>query len=167
MNAKTTRLIRMTGIALVAEYAITTVHHVYGGVIYRSRERLFVAPIAVIPLLITLGFLYLYKRTRSGVALTLFSSITTLFWVITIGLFEGGYNHTFKDLLFLAKGPSTTTYKLYRPFLFFEYIYPPNDIFIETTGVLTLVAASFPALFTYRLLRGRHDRKARSEQTAS
>ncbi len=79
MNTKTTRLIRMTGIALVAEYAITAIHHAYGGVIYRSRERLFGAPIAVIPLLITLGFLYLYKRTRSGVALTLFSSITIVF----------------------------------------------------------------------------------------
>lgn len=165
MNTKTTRLIWMTGIALVAEYAITAVHYAYGGVIYHSRERLIGAPIAGIPLLIALGLLYLYKRTRSGVALTLFSSITILFWVIIIGLFEGGYNHTVKNILFLAKGPSTTIHMLYRPTLSVEYIYPPNDVFFEITGVLTLVAASFPALFTYRLLRGRHDRKALYKET--
>jgi hypothetical protein len=144
----------MTGIALVAEYAATAVHHAYGGVIYHSPERLFGALIAVIPLLITLGLLSLYKRTSSGVALTLFSMITILFWVILIGLFEG-YSHALKDLLFLAHVPSATMHMLYRPFLFVEVIYPPTDVFFEITGVLTLVAASFLALFTYRLIRER------------
>jgi hypothetical protein len=56
-------------------------------------------------LLITLGLLFLYQRTRSGVTLALFSTVTALIWIV-MDLVDSLYAHTIKDILFLVGVPA-------------------------------------------------------------
>ena len=58
MNAvkpTTRQLINRAAQAIVAAYALTTIHHIYGGLVDRAPNRLRVPGIMAIPSLITLG----------------------------------------------------------------------------------------------------------------
>jgi hypothetical protein len=145
----TRQLINRSERAILAAYALTTVHHIYGGLVNGAPNRLRVPPIMAIPSLVTLGSFYRYKRTGSGAALASFSTVAVL-WVVLSGLVHGGYAHAYKDILFLVNGPP----ELYYPLNPDEH-YPPDDIFFEITGVLEMVTGYFIALFTYRLIRDR------------
>jgi hypothetical protein len=153
MNAvkpTTRQLINRAALAILAAYALTTIHHIYGGLVDRAPNRLRVPPIMAIPSLITLGSLYRYRRTGSGAALATSSPVAVVAWVVLSGLLHGGYAHAYKDILFLGGGPP----ELYYPLNPDEH-YPPDDIFFEITGVLEMVTGYFIALFTYRLIRDR------------
>jgi len=149
----TKQLINRTALATLAAYALTTVHHIYGGLVDRAPNRLLVPVIMAIPSLITLGSLRRYKRTGSGAALATSSTVAVLAWVVLSGLVHGAYSHAYKDILFLVDGPP----ELYYPLNPDEH-YPPDDVFFEITGVLEMVTAYFIALFTYRLIRDRQQR---------
>jgi hypothetical protein len=149
----TRQLIKRTALAILAAYALTTVHHIYGGFVDGAPNRLRVPVIMAIPSLVALGSLRRYKRTGSGAALATSSTVAVLAWVVLSGLLHGGYAHAYKDILFLVDGSP----KLYYPLNPDEH-YPPDDIFFEITGVLETVTAYFIALFTYRLIRDRQQR---------
>ena len=144
----TKQLINRTALAILAAYALTTVHHIYGGLVDGAPNRLRVPIFMAIPSLLTLGSLYRYKRTGSGAALATSSTVAVLAWVVLSGLVHGAYAHTYKDILYLVDGPP----ELYYPLNPDEH-YPPDDIFFEITGVLEMVTGYFIALFTYRLIR--------------
>jgi hypothetical protein len=146
----TKRLINRTELAILAAYALTTVHHIYGGLVDGAPSRLRVPPIMAIPALVTLGSLYRYKRTGSGAALATASTVAVIACVVLSGLVHGAYAHAYKDILFLVDGPPELYYSL-NP----DEHYPPDDIFFEITGVLEMVTGYFIALFTYRLIRDR------------
>ena len=152
----TSQLINRSALTILAAYALTTIHHVYGGLVDRASNRLYVPIFMAIPSLVTLGSLYRYKRAGSGAALATSSTVAVLAWVVLSGLLHGGYAHAYKDILFLVGGPQ----ELYYPLNPDEH-YPPDDIFFEITGMLETVTAYFIALFTYRLIRDRQqsDRK--------
>src|SRR5215216_1793265 len=61
VNPTTRQLINRTALAILAAYALTTIHHIYGGLVDRAPNRLRVPGIMAIPSLITLRALY-----RSG-----------------------------------------------------------------------------------------------------
>lgn len=130
------RLIASAAISVLVLYAITFVHHIYGGLVFGTPERLAIAAVFTGILLATLGLLYLYRRIDSGVALGFAVSLIVLFWVVLLGGFEGGYNHVYNTILYLAGVPSPD----YRP-----------DLFFQATGILTFVAAYFPARAAWRL----------------
>jgi hypothetical protein len=69
LKPTTRQLINRAVLAILAAYALTTIHHIYGGLVDRAPNRLRVPVIMAIPSLITLGSLYRYKRTGSGAAL--------------------------------------------------------------------------------------------------
>jgi hypothetical protein len=150
----TRQLINRSGLAILAAYALTTIHHIYGGLVDRAPNRLRVPVIMAIPSLITLWSLYRYNRTGSGAALATSSSVAVLAWVVLSGLLHGGYAHAYKDVLFLVGGPQ----ELYYPLNPDEH-YPPDDIYFEITGVLEMVPGYFTALFTYRLIRDRQQNR--------
>ena len=159
MNAvkpTTQQVINRTSLAIVAAYALTPGHHVYGGLVDGAPNRLRIPPIMAIPALVTLGSLYRYKRTGSGAALATSSTVAVLAWVVLSGLVHGAYSHAYKDILFLAGGPPELYYLL-NP----DEHYPPDDIFFEITGVLETVTGYFIALFTYRLIRDRQQSGSR------
>jgi hypothetical protein len=150
LKPTTRQLINRAALAILAAYVLTTIHHIYGGLVDRAPNRLRVPLIMAIPSLITLGSLYRYRRTGSGAALATSSTVAVVAWVFLSGLLHGGYAHAYKDMLFLVNGPQ----ELYYPLNPGEH-YPPDDIFFEITGVLEMVTGYFIALFTYRLIRDR------------
>src|SRR5829696_7895465 len=150
VKPSTRQLINSAAQAILAAYALTTIHHIYGGLADRAPNRLRVPVIMAIPSLVALGSLYRYKRTGSGAALATSSTVAVLAWVVLSGLVHGGYAHAYKDILFLVDGPP----ELYYPLNPDEH-YPPDDLFFEVTGVLEVVTACLVALCTYRLVRER------------
>jgi len=52
-----------------------------------------------VPLVMTLGLLLLYHRTRHALVLTVLAGTTLLWWVLGIGLSDGFYNHTLNLVL--------------------------------------------------------------------
>jgi hypothetical protein len=54
-----------------------------------------------------------------------------------IGLFEGGYNHALKVILFQLDLPVSTLQRLYPPGIY----EPPDDLSFEATGVAQLLLA--------------------------
>src|SRR5215217_5876907 len=91
VNPTTKQLINRTALAILAAYALTTVHHIYGGLVDGAPNRLRVPPIMAIPSLVALGSLRRYKRTGSGAALATSSTVAVLAWVVLSGLLHGGY----------------------------------------------------------------------------
>jgi hypothetical protein len=150
VKTTTRQLIDRAALAILAAYALTTIHHIYGGLVDGASNRLLVPIVMAIPLLVALGSLYRYKRSGSGVALASYSIAAVLGWVILSGLVHGGYAHTYKDILFLLNGSPA----LYYPLNPSEH-YPPDDIFFEITGVLELATGYLIALLTFRLIRDR------------
>ena len=105
MKPITRQLANRTALAILAAYSLTTVHHIYGGLVDGAPNRLRVPVIMAIPSLVALGSLRRYKRTGSGAALATPSTVAVLAWVLLSGHLHGGYAHAYKDILFLMNGP--------------------------------------------------------------
>lgn len=165
-------VIQMVGGAILIEYGLTCIHHVYEGLgfVFGFRLNSLLAPLTFgIPLLITLGLLYLYRQTSSRFVLGVLSIATILWWVIGIGLLDGFYNHTLSVLLFVTDVPlqlMKTIYPTYVPPVPTSTLIMPCDgvqfrfcpvtpgtILYEGTGILSFVAACFLTFAVYRLIR--------------
>lgn len=139
-------LINTAMLAILAAYAITTVHHIFGGVADGAENRLAV-PGILLPLVVTaVVSLYLLRRDGRAGALITFGVVAFL-WVLLLGLLHGGYAHLYKDVVFLFGGPAG----LYYPLNPSEH-YPPDNVFFEVTGVLDFVAAAVVAYTASRLI---------------
>jgi hypothetical protein len=149
-KSRTTKkqLVTQNALAIAAAYALTTIHHIYGGLVDKAPNRLRVPVIMAVPTLATLAALHRYERTGSQTALVTSATVTSVAWVALSGLLHGGYAHAYKDVLFLTGGPA----KLYYPLNPSEH-YPPDDLFFEITGVLETATAYLVARSTYRLIR--------------
>lgn len=131
MNTMTKTLLASAGIII-----LTVIHHVYGAVIYDTPWRYHVAAF-VLPVLLVLVLTYgVYLRrpltTLGKASKWLFMILTLLVPIGVIGLFEGGYNHLVKDILFFGGVPQTALDQLF-PAPRYEM---PNDLWFEVTGVL-------------------------------
>jgi hypothetical protein len=151
-EATTEQLIKQVTLAFLAQVTLTSIHHVYGGVIYDSVLRLSQPIFASIEFLIVLGILFWYRRTKSRVALTLFSVLIGLIGIVQ-GLFHAIYGHVYKDILFLIGVKADMVRNFFFPVMPNDFIYPPNNIFFEATGLLELVTIYLITIFTYRLIR--------------
>lgn len=180
----TSCLIRMAGEAILAEYVITCVHHVDEGLGFAFgffRLNSLLAPLTFgIPLLITLGLLYLYKQTSHRFVLVVFSITTLLWWVAGLGLQDGFYNHTLSVVLYLAGIPLAIMSMVYPTYMppttagiltipcdgvqFRFCALTPNTVLYEGSGMLTFVAACFLTLAVYRLIRAKWDNQQASAQ---
>jgi hypothetical protein len=147
-TATTAKLIERAALVIGLAYAVTTVHHIYGGLVDSAPNRLRVPIIMAIPSVVAVGSLYRYRRTGSRAALITAGTVGSLAWVVLSGLLHGGYAHAYKDVLFLLNGPS----RLYYPLNPSEH-YPPDDLFFEITGVLEIGTAFLVAFSMYRLIR--------------
>ena len=149
-KSRTTKkqLVTQNALAIAAAYALTTIHHVYGGLVDKAPNRLRVPVIMAVPTLAARVALHRYERTGSKTALVTSATVTSVAWVALSGLLHGGYAHAYKDVLFLTGGPA----KLYYPLNPSEH-YPPDDLFFEITGVLETATAYLVARSTYRLIR--------------
>lgn len=133
-----TRTITTSAVLSVGTMVMTLVHHLYGAVIYDEPFRLHVAIFAVPVILLLLSAYVGYKKVSNvgfkKIFLATFLVASMLFSVAAIGLYEGGYNHVIKNILYFA-GISTET---------LDKIYPsvyelPNDFVFELTGIAQFV----------------------------
>ena len=144
----TAKSIERAAVVIGLAYALTTVHHIYGGLVDSAPNRLRVPIIMAIPTGIAVGSLHRYRKTGSRAALITAATVGSLTWVVLSGILHGGYAHAYKDVLFLLNAPP----KLYHPLNPSEH-YPPDDMFFEITGVLEIGTAVLVASSMYRLIR--------------
>jgi hypothetical protein len=102
----TPKLINRAALRIGLAYAVTTVHHIYGGLVDSAPNRLRVPIIMAIPSAVAAGSLHRYRDTGSRAALITAATVSGLAWVGLSGLVHGGYAHAYKDVLFLLNGPS-------------------------------------------------------------
>jgi hypothetical protein len=114
---------------------ITSVHHIYGAVLYNTAWRLHVLMISVPTLIIT----EILRRLLIKKEGSFMSGLLGLYWIIvlvfsvgSIGIFEGLYNHVLKDILYFAGVRKDILYTLFPPPVYVM----PDDFLFEFTGVL-------------------------------
>ncbi len=144
-------------ITLVAvQCVVTFVHHLYGGLSFDSPGRTVMAFAFAVIFGATLWLHRLgatrawARRTRHGLVI--------VFWVVLLGLYEGGYNHT---LYLILREVDPARAQSWYPAGSDAVI--SNDVFFQGTGVLTLVAgiAVAIALLTARRRRAGTERGSR------
>ena len=124
----------------VGTMLLTLIHHGYGAVIYDEPFRLhvaiFAAPVIMVLLATYAGFEKMSSLTGRRILLTIFLIVTVVFPVLTIGLYEGGYNHVVKNILYFAGVPTAILDDMYPS------IYElPNDLVFELTGMAQFFSA--------------------------
>jgi hypothetical protein len=143
-------------IAAAALLMLTVFHHVYGAVLYETPWRNHVALIVVPVLLAMIAAHEIHRRnpdTPLGAgSLWAFLALATV-PIVVLGIFEGGYNHLVKDLLFFAGLRADLLDRLF-PDSLYEM---PDDLIFEVSGVLQLVVAASAARRLVRLWRERKE----------
>lgn len=138
--------------AVAVLYGITFVHHIYGGIIYGSMERIIMAFVFTAVFLLTV---WLYRRYTKLWAKRAFWSLVIVFWIVMIGIYEGGYNHTLYLLLWFTDSGSQLISALYPAG---GDVKVPNSFIFEGTGVLTFLGAMALAVIAaqskYRKVKG-------------
>ncbi|HEY9009675.1 MAG TPA: hypothetical protein VIN06_01525 [Devosia sp.] len=129
---------------------LTTVHHAWGAYIYETPWRLDIVYVAV-PVAAGFVALLVYAVRREGLRAGRWSAwIAVLliigFCTLAIGVYEGGYNHLLKNIVYFSAGPVS-------------WMFPdgatgiPDDIFFELTGVAQLVVGLVAGSAAWRLAR--------------
>ena len=145
------------GAAALAVLATTSIHHVYGAIVYDTPWRLHIVHIAAPAAVVIVAALYL-GATRQGTAagrVAAWAGIAVIlaFCVALIGVFEGGYNHVVKNVAYLAAGESGMRA------LFPEWLYgsgsveTPGDLVFEATGIVQFPLSVLAAVLALRLAR--------------
>jgi len=147
-------------IAGAAVLLLTIAHHFYGAWLYATPWRHHVAVIAVPVFLLLFALHALHRRhaaTRVGIAAGYtFATITALIPVGLIGLFEGGYSHLLKNVVYFG-GVRGASFDRFFPAPTYEI---PNDFLFESSGVLQVVIGCYAAVALaefWRELRQRQD----------
>ncbi|HZU51147.1 MAG TPA: hypothetical protein VE968_04650 [Sphingomicrobium sp.] len=128
----------------VALLVLTSIHHAYGALVYHSEWRLHVVFVAI-PLA---AVIIVMARSRERSWRIYAALLMIIFAVMLIGVFEGGYNHLVKNIVYFTAGADRTR-ALFPPPLY-EL---PGDAFFELTGIAQFLIAPFAALGAVRLLR--------------
>jgi hypothetical protein len=132
---------------------LTAIHHAYGAVVYNTPWRLHVVPPAIITTIAIATFLYLTNRCfETFLGQASFYLAISLIVLVPIGFFggfEGAYNHVLKNIFYFSGAGESVMQKLFPPPMY-EL---PNNLFFETTGVLTFFAALVAGYFAYDLYK--------------
>ena len=119
----------------IALMSLTSIHHVYGAIIYSTPWRLHILMLSIPVTALTL-LLKLYFFKKKGKYRWAFKSaflfITLVPSIGMIGVYEGLYNHVLKNILFFS-GASQETLQSMFPAPMYEM---PNDFIFEVTGVM-------------------------------
>jgi hypothetical protein len=151
-QAITPNLYLRAGAAALAVLVLTSVHHVYGAIIYDTPWRAHIVYIAAPVGLIIAVLFYLGwsgRGTSAARIATWIGALATLaFPVAAIGVYEGGYNHVVKNLAYFVFGEGAA-----RRLFPGEAYEMPSDFFFEATGVAQFPLAVVTAVLVVRLLR--------------
>ena len=155
IEAEARRAEQRTFFAAAAVAIATSVHHVYGAVIYHTPWRYDAVVVSAGTLLFMFAALRWSRAVPSAIsgrtAWWIFWGVNAVVFVLLLGVFEGVYNHAIKDLLYFGGAPLSVMRALF-PQPKYEL---PNDWFFELTGVLQIVPSAIAAyelggLLSYR-----------------
>src|SRR5262249_34861805 len=133
-------------------FVVTSIHHAYGAYIYNTPWRLHAVAASAVTVILMAGLLKVF-RSSPGTLLGKSAGICFLALGIIViflgfGIFEGGYNHVVKDVLYFSISPELTR-RLYPP-----YVYElPNDFLFEVTGILQIVPGVATGYYLFLLAR--------------
>ena len=113
-------------------YVLTAFHHYYGAQVYNTPWRTHVVLFGGAVLLLSSLCFILYGWQKKRVFLILYLLLAFIVFGVGIGIFEGGYNHLVKNILFFS-GAKTTTLQWLYPSPAYEM---PNNFLFEATGIL-------------------------------
>lgn len=138
-----------------ATLALTSVHHVYGAILYATPERYHAVGIAGTGLAVMTGALLVHRGNRAGLA---GRSAWWVFWLVTaavpvvlFGAVEGFYNHLVKVAAYYGGVSEAMLLRMYPP----PTYELPNDLVFEATGVLQVLPAAAAGFYLARLLMER------------
>lgn len=130
--------------------AVTTVHHVWGAILYHTPWRLHIIFIGVPVALVFSLLLWLAAgrhRTGPGWVYAVLSAILIIgFCTLMLGIYEGGYNHLLKNIVYFTHGPV-------------GWMFPdgvtgiPDDFAFEATGVAHVPTGILAAVASWRMLQ--------------
>lgn len=143
--------LKRTGLYSNALMALTTIHHIYGAVIYSTPWRLHVIFLSAPVLVVTMILEYLLKKYDNRFLFWLYSFVILVPSISLIGLFEGIYNHILKDIMFYSGFSEETMVAMFPP----PAYEMPNDFLFEFTGVLQGIVCSLLIVVFYKFIRGR------------
>ncbi len=136
----------MAGSAAVS--VLTAVHHEYGARLYHAPWRRYAFLVSGAATVVAAGALAATRRqpaNRIGVVgLFVFALVTVA--NVGFGIWERGYNHLVKDVMFLGGASERLMRRLFPP----PRYELPNNILFEATGILQLVPTGVAA---YSLVR--------------
>ena len=151
------QLISRAMISSSAILVLTILHHFYGAVIYSTPWRAHVAFFAG-PVLLALAAAWLINRswpTRAigKVSKWVFVVVAGAVSFVMFGLYEGGYNHVLKDVLYYGGVSSQTLLALFPP----PSYEMPNDFLFELTGVAQFFVGLWAGFDLLNLVRARRE----------
>ena len=91
-----------------------------------------------------------YGKSRRDTWLHAYTFINVTVFVVLIGLLEGGWNHLAKIIVFSVGAEQSYAYGP-SALLQFPTVLPPQDIFFEATGVLTLLFGLLNVYYLWKL----------------
>jgi hypothetical protein len=151
------RLVRKVSLSASLVYVLTIIHHVYGAIAFDTPWRHHAAFLGfggiAATLLLTWGATSWRTPVLRQLATFLMLALTLILGVGLIGVFEGGYNHAVKLLLFFGGAAPETMHRLFPP----PTYEMPSDVFFEVTGVLQFLAALITARASLALWRARQE----------
>lgn len=127
----------------IVQAVLTTLHHVYGALLFDTPQRLHMLAAAP-PYVLAIAVAYQgatrpVARWRGALGRAILVS-SWLLPVGVIGVFEGGYNHLLKNVLFFAGIDRAHFEALYPGSLLYE---APSDLSFEASGIAQLAVALF------------------------
>lgn len=155
LRADTRRAERRALVAAITVAVATSVHHVYGAIVYDTPWR-YAAVAVSVGTIVLLSAALRVSRAAGDTALGraawwTFWGVNAVVFVLLLGAFEGLYNHVVKDLLYFGGAPLSVLRALF-PAPRYEL---PNNWFFEITGVVQVVFATMAGIQLGRLLSHR------------
>lgn len=140
------------GAAALAVLVLTAVHHVYGAIVFETPWRLHILHAAIPVAIIIVAALYFgqhSRETRRGRLLIRLAIVVILaFPVGLIGVYEGGYNHLVKTIVYFAAGRDAAL-ALFPP----PTYEMPSDVLFEATGIAQFPLAVWAIVQVRRLAK--------------
>lgn len=140
------------GAAALAILVLTSVHHVYGAIVFETPWRMHILHAAVpVAIVIVVALAFSNRDSLRGRLLGWLAIVVILvFPVGLIGLYEGGYNHLVKNVVYFAAGRDAALAMFPPPT--YEM---PDELLFELTGIAQFPLAVLAIVQLWRLAKRR------------